>query len=205
MSPDGTPPTVIVKDFTGTPAIDWDYNPNPKVARGHIFLARQRWKVITEIRVLPPEKLYMNQLEALTNAASGAPQLPVKFVEQLRDRMQTLFEHWGYRQKGHGYATDISGLTIGIRNKPDAKAPKRSMKAVSRENALKAYSELGWRSNTVIHGLDALDLALARMQKAALKAGVACEMGISLAACRAALSAATDRADELFHKLQEVI
>ena len=202
----GEAPVLIIKSFTGSPKYKYVTESGKSRRTQRLLLAATRWKFPNEVRVLPPDKVYENPVEALTAVVDGTPQLPAQMVDELGIRLLECYETWAYRSgRGKALPPDFSGLSLHIRAKTDSRAPKRSRRVVALENAMKAYSEIEWRSKTAKNSLESLEQTFIRMENAAEKAKIPCSVRNEIIACFTALEQAKLAADKFIQSVRQEV
>jgi len=199
-------PVLIFKHFTGAPKQHTSYQ-NGRAVRGHrLLLAHTRWKFPCEVRMLPPEKVYENPMEALAAVVDGEQRLPHQMRDELGHRLLECYAHWSYRYgQTKQENPNFSGLDIRIMQKPAADAPKRSRRVLSIENAMKAYADVEWRAGSAKTALEGLERTFDRMEAAAKKAKIPCEIRDEMNACFQALEAARRAADKFIHQVRQEV
>jgi len=202
----GEPPVLIIKTFTGSPKYKYVTESGKSRRTQRLLLAHTRWKFPNEVRVLPPDKVYENPVEALTAVVDGTPQLPAQMVDELGNRLLECYETWTYRSgRGKAASPDFSGLSLRILAKTDSRAPKRSRRVVALENAMKAYTEIEWRAKTAKNSLESLEQTFIRMENAAEKAKIPCNVRNEIIACFTALEQAKVAADKFIQEVRKEV
>ena len=154
-------PVVTFKVFTGVPRENASSHGKGRVVHSRRLMAAQRWRYPLEMRCIPPEKLHMNPMAALTAAGDGVELLPQHMVEELVERFCGFYAYWGYQ---YGKQTpdkpSISGLQVRVESKRAASAPKRTKRTVALERIERARQEASYRLPSHTKAVDNLrDLA----------------------------------------------
>ena len=166
---------VVFKSFTGVPRHAVTYTNGGRQTGNRLILARQRWKTPTELRMLPPDKLHANPLEAIAVAGEGLqPTVPPYMVVEIAERFISFYEAWGYRS---GLSKDVvlnavRSMQIRYSSKRAATAPKRSRAVVAAERLSAAVTDSSWRNKAAQDKIETLNLVGSRIAKNAQVLGL---------------------------------
>jgi hypothetical protein len=112
----GPPLELRFTSYGGTVEVQEVYDRTQLVHRSVRWLARFQFTQPTRVRLVPPGKLHLNPLQALVRAQDAVPRVPAPLVGQLAERLQDLYDAWGYRYDGRRPPdVDVSDLTVRVR------------------------------------------------------------------------------------------
>jgi hypothetical protein len=116
--------------FGGTVEVLEIYDGATLVHRGVRWIARFLFNQPTRVRLVPPERLHVNALEAVVLAAATEPRVPASMVAELAGRIQDLYQPWDFRYDGRRPPdVDVSDLRVRFRG------PMRGSRRRARDTA----------------------------------------------------------------------
>jgi len=155
-----------LREFTGTPRTD------ARTERLR-FLANTRWKQPLKLRLLPPDKLYSNPLQTLSEAGGeGIPSVPSDMVVELAAEIEGLYRTIDFSNRRNVISLKAEHMTIRIESKRTKGNKKQGALARHRELLHNAYLEVKYREGLASKALEHLNEAASRIVIAAKALGI---------------------------------
>lgn len=174
-SMDGLDKVMEFREFTGKPR---DMRPYGKTESVRQFVMHRRWRTPLLLRVLPPEKLYINPIHSLVQTSDEADTqelLPEHMLLQLVDAIDSLYAH-DYRRHGHQEKADwpaiMRNVSVRINRNRKPRSRKQAILARKRELLHKHYRSAGYRIDQVERSMHVLDEAFASILRYAKGMGM---------------------------------
>jgi hypothetical protein len=155
-----------LREFTGTPRTD------ARTERLRL-LANTRWKQPLVFRLLPPDKLYSNPLQTLSEAGGeGIPKMPSDMVVELAAEIEGLYRATNLSTRKNVISLKVEHMTIRIEPKRAKGNKKQGALARHRELLHNAYLEVKYREGLASKALEHLNEAASRIMIAAKALGI---------------------------------
>ena len=155
-----------LREFTGTPRTD------VRTERLRL-LANTRWKQPLVLRLLPPDKLYSNPLQTLSEAGGeGIPKVPSDMVVEFANEIEGLYRTTDFTTRKNVVSLNVEHMTIRIESKRAKGNKKQGALARHRELLHNAYLEVKYREKLASKALEHLNEATSRIMIAAKALGI---------------------------------
>ena len=165
--------TIVFKDFTGVPVYDYTYTSGQRIKGKKFILAKRRWNAPFEFRLLPPERIHDNPVEALALATEQTPTLPESMRDEVVQRMTGMFAAYEPYGTFRGQITAPKvDLTIRIFKRRAANAPKRNRRVQMIERAVNRSAAVSYRLHSASKTCDNLRDAVVAMHQTAAQLGI---------------------------------
>jgi len=170
-TPGGLEKVIEFREFTGQPRDTSGYGSE----RRRLFSMSRRWRTPLLTRLLPPDKLYPNPVEALVvSAEDGQELLPQQMVEQLVESLVGMYRYpRSFRSMSEVKdMVPMKGARVRINAKRKPRSRKQAILARKRELLHRQHIRATYRVRSAKSALTHLNDALAMVRKYSLGIGM---------------------------------